>query len=107
MVPPWARASVTLGLAPMVGGAPTVAHPKATAAGWPKFQRCWGFLRVCPGSFCCVRELSKHKANGSQVQEGESLAAEALPVFGQPTAAVQPSYGAVDNPDRKSTRLNS
>src|SRR5215213_3030937 len=55
-------------------------------------------LRVCPGSFCCVRELSEHQANGSQVQEGERLAAEALPVLGQPTAAVQPSDGAFDNP---------
>ena len=32
------------------------------------------------------------------MQEGERLAAEALPVLGQPTAAVQPSYGAFDNP---------
>src|SRR4051794_39602540 len=52
-------------------------------------------LRVCPGSFCYVRELSEHTANGSQVQEGESLAAEALPVLGQPTAAVQPSLWCV------------
>ena len=61
-------------------------------------------LRVCPGSFCCVREPSEHKANGSQVQEGESLAAEALPVLGQPTAAVQPSYGAFDNPALRQDR---
>ena len=61
-------------------------------------------LRICPGSFCCVRELSEHQANGSQVQEGESLAAEALPVFGQPTAAVQPSYGAFDNPALRQDR---
>src|SRR3954466_13251237 len=59
---------------------------------------------ICPGSFCCVRELSEHKANGSQVQEGESLAAEALPVLGQPTAAVQPSYGAFDNPALRQDR---
>src|SRR6185369_11583465 len=44
------------------------------------------------------------KANGSQVQEGESLAAEALPVLGQPTAAVQPSYGAFDNPALRQDR---
>src|SRR5215204_5863902 len=61
-------------------------------------------LRVCPGSFCCVRELSEHQANGSQVQEGESLAAEALPVLGQPTAAVQPSYGAFDDPALRQDR---
>src|SRR5215208_2732937 len=61
-------------------------------------------IRVCAGSFCCVRELSEHKANGSQVQEGESLAAEALPVLGQPTAAVQPSYGAFDNPALRQDR---
>src|SRR3954468_21781275 len=61
-------------------------------------------LRVCPGSFCCVRELSEHQANGSQVQEGESLAAAALPVLGQPTAAVQPSYGAFDDPALRQDR---
>src|SRR3712207_2954463 len=61
-------------------------------------------LRVCPGSFCCLREPSEHKANGSQVQEGESLAAEALPVLGHPTAAVQPSYGAFDNPALRQDR---
>src|SRR4051812_969872 len=61
-------------------------------------------LRVYPGSFCYVRELSEHTANGSQVQEGESFAAEALRVFGQPTAVVQQSYGAFDNPALRQAR---
>ena len=38
------------------------------------------------------------------MEEGESLAAEALPVLGQPTAAVQPSYGAFDTPALRQDR---
>jgi transposase len=55
-------------------------------------------LRVCPGTSCGIAEPSQHEADRGKAEEGERLAVEVLPILGQPTAAVQPSYGAFDNP---------
>src|SRR3954465_5070874 len=57
-----------------------------------------GFLRVCPGTSCGIAEPSQHEADRGKAEEGERLAVEVLPILGQSTAAVQPSYGAFDNP---------
>src|SRR5690349_8531356 len=55
-------------------------------------------LRVCPGTSCGIAEPSQHEADRGKAEEGERLAIEGLPILGQSTAAVQPSYGAFDNP---------
>src|SRR3954469_3143941 len=55
-------------------------------------------LRVCPGTSCGIAEPSQHEADRGKAEEGERLAVEVLPILGQSTAAVQPSYGAFDNP---------
>lgn len=55
-------------------------------------------LSVHPGSCALLTELSDHQADGGPAQEGEGAAVEALPVLGQPAAAVEPGDGAFDNP---------
>src|SRR3954468_8582237 len=55
-------------------------------------------LRVCPGTSCGIAEPSQYEADRGKAEEGERLAGEVLPILGQSTAAVQPSYGAFDNP---------
>src|SRR4051795_13278199 len=55
-------------------------------------------LRVYPGTSCGIAEPSQHEADRGKAEEGERLAVEVLPILGQSTAAVQPSYGAFDNP---------
>lgn len=55
-------------------------------------------LRVCPGSFCGLAELSDHEADGGPVEEGQGLSAVAFPVLGEAAAAVQPSEGSLDDP---------
>src|SRR3954452_8173076 len=55
-------------------------------------------LRVCPGTSCGIAEPSQHEADRGKAKESERLAVEVLPILGQSTAAVQPSYGAFDNP---------
>src|SRR3954451_15258040 len=53
-------------------------------------------LRVCPGTSCGIAEPSQHEADRGKAEEGERLAVEVLPILGQSTGAVQPSYGAFD-----------
>src|SRR3954447_24998793 len=55
-------------------------------------------LRVCPGTSCGIAKPSQHEADRGKAEEGERLAVEVFPILGQSTAAVQPSYGAFDNP---------
>src|SRR6476660_8445724 len=55
-------------------------------------------LSVCPGTSCGIAEPSQHEADRGKAEEGERLAVEVLPILSQPTAAVQPSDGAFDNP---------
>src|SRR3954451_8131320 len=55
-------------------------------------------FRVCPGTSCGIAKPSQHEADRGKAEEGERLAVEVLPILSQPTAAVQPSYGAFDNP---------
>src|SRR3954466_12992303 len=53
-------------------------------------------LRVCPGTSCGIAEPSQHEADRGKAEEGERLAGEVLPILGQSTAAVQPSYARLE-----------
>ena len=53
-------------------------------------------LRVRPETLCRITEFSEHESNGRELDEGERVAVEVLPVFGQSAAAVEPGDGAFD-----------
>ena len=56
-------------------------------------------LRVRPETLCRITEFSEHESNGRELDEGERVAVEVLPVLGrQPAAAVEPGDGAFDHP---------
>src|SRR4051812_34069265 len=55
-------------------------------------------MRVHPGSCCCLAEPSQHGADGGPAQECEAGAVQALPVFGEAAAAVEPRDGPLDDP---------
>src|SRR5215203_4136796 len=55
-------------------------------------------LRVHPGSFAGLTELSQHEADGREAQECERLAVQAFPILSQSTASVEPRDGPFDNP---------
>jgi N-formylglutamate amidohydrolase len=55
-------------------------------------------LRVCPRTSSAIAKFSEHEADGCEAQECERLAIEVLPIFGKPSAAVEPSNGALDDP---------
>ncbi len=55
-------------------------------------------LRVRPGTLCRITEFSEHESNGRELDEGERVAVEVLPVLGQSAAAVEPGDGAFDHP---------
>jgi hypothetical protein len=42
--------------------------------------------------------VSKHEADRGEAQEGEALAVEVLPIFGEPSTAIEPGDGALDDP---------
>ena len=56
------------------------------------------FLRVRPETLCRITEFSEHESNGRELDEGERVAVEVLPVLGQSAAAVEPGDGAFDPP---------
>ena len=60
-----------------------------------KYQR---QLRVRPETLCRITEFSEHESNGRELDEGERVAVEVLPVLGQSAAAVEPGDGAFDHP---------
>jgi hypothetical protein len=72
------------------GASATIPYPAQTVVRW-------------------IAELSKHGPNGGEAQECERLAIEALPIFGQPSAAIEPGDGAFDDPgfgdDRETDRV--
>ena len=45
-----------------------------------------------------ITEFSEHESNGRELDEGERVAVEVLPVLGQSAAAVEPGDGAFDHP---------
>lgn len=55
-------------------------------------------LRVYPGSSGFLTELSQHKPDGCETQEREGFPVQALPVFGETSAAVEPGDGSFDDP---------
>ena len=55
-------------------------------------------LRVRPETLCRITEFSEHESNGRELDEGERVAVEVLPVLGRPAAAVEPGDGAFDHP---------
>ena len=54
--------------------------------------------RVRPETLCRITEFSEHESNGRELDEGERVAVEVLPVLGQSAAAVEPGDGAFDHP---------
>ena len=56
------------------------------------------FVRVRPETLCRITEFSEHESNGRELDEGERVAVEVLPVLGQSAAAVEPGDGAFDHP---------
>ena len=55
-------------------------------------------LRVHPGSFGLLTELSQHEPDGGEAQEREGFSVQALPVLGETAAPVEPGDGPLDNP---------
>ena len=55
-------------------------------------------LRVRPETLCRITEFSEHESNGRELDEGERVAVEVLPVLGQSAAAVKLGDGAFDHP---------
>ena len=55
-------------------------------------------LRVRPATLWRITEFSEHESNGRELDEGERVAVEVLPVLGQSAAAVEPGDGAFDHP---------
>ena len=55
-------------------------------------------LSVRPETLCRITEFSEHESNGRELDEGERVAVEVLPVLGQSAAAVEPGDGAFDHP---------
>ena len=55
-------------------------------------------LRVRPETLCRITEFSEHESYGRELDEGERVAVEVLPVLGQSAAAVEPGDGAFDHP---------
>ena len=62
----------------------------------PPSSKKW--LRVRPETLCRITEFSEHESNGRELDEGERVAVEVLPVLGQSAAAVEPGDGAFDHP---------
>ena len=62
----------------------------------PPAERCG--VRVRPETLCRITEFSEHESNGRELDEGERVAVEVLPVLGQSAAAVEPGDGAFDHP---------
>ena len=55
-------------------------------------------FRVRPEALWRITEFSEHESNGRELDEGERVAVEVLPVLGQSAAAVEPGDGAFDHP---------
>ena len=55
-------------------------------------------LRVRPGTSSGITKFSEHEADGCEAQECERLAIEVRPIFGKPSASVEPSNGTLDHP---------
>ena len=90
-------------------GRPTIVKQLINGSGGtPGIPIVWGIsatvqrfndaLRVRPETLCRITEFSEHESNGRELDEGERVAVEVLPVLGQSAAAVEPGDGAFDHP---------
>jgi HTH-like domain len=59
-------------------------------------------VRVRPGTSSGITKFSEHEADGCEAQECERLVIEILPIFGKPSASVEPSNGSLDQPTCRS-----
>ena len=73
-----------------------IVHPNSGAELKPQQRKI--LLRVRPETLCRITEFSEHESNGRELDEGERVAVEVLPVLGQSAAAVEPGDGAFDHP---------
>jgi len=55
-------------------------------------------LRVCPRSLCIFTKPPQHKADGSELDEGERDPGQVLKVFCEPSAATEPGEGSLNHP---------
>jgi hypothetical protein len=55
-------------------------------------------LRVCPERSDGIAEFSEHEADRGEAQECQRFAIEVLPIFGEPSATVEPGEGTLDDP---------
>src|SRR6476659_1189308 len=66
-------------------------------------------FRVRPETSRWIAEFSEHEADWGEAQERERFAVEILPILGEPSAAIEPGNGALDDPafgqDHKSADL--
>ena len=79
-----------------VGKTALIAHQRYAHA--KQYKRARRQLRVRPETLCRITEFSEHESNGRELDEGERVAVEVLPVLGQSAAAVEPGDGAFDHP---------
>jgi hypothetical protein len=74
-----------------------MAEPRAVwRGGLRQTQSC--LLRVHPGSYRGLTELSEHQSDGGPTQESKTVSVQAFPVFGQAATPVEPSDGSLDDP---------
>jgi hypothetical protein len=55
-------------------------------------------VSVCPETSGWIAEFSEHEADRGEAQERERLSVEILPILGEPSAAIEPSDGALHDP---------
>jgi hypothetical protein len=74
-----------------------VAGPEPPAASIEAAANPFAMPRVCPDTLGRITKFSKHEPNRGEVQERKRLSIAVLPIFGEPSAAIEPSknYDAV------------
>jgi len=65
---------------------------------WSQLVDATLYLRVRPETSRLITEFSEHEADRGEAQERERLAVEVLPIFGESSAAIEPSDGTLDDP---------
>ena len=53
---------------------------------------------VCPATLQGITSLSQHAADGGEAAECECFLVQVRPILGQPSAAIEPTDGAFDDP---------
>src|SRR3712207_907933 len=55
-------------------------------------------LRVHPGSFYGLPELSDHESDGCPAEEGQTVSVQAFPILGEATTAIEPADRSFNDP---------